>query len=78
MSKELCFLTEQTPPWSGMLSDVLGQYHIPFLTRAALGAGMALEVGAMMERVSFFVPGDRLEEAQELVKALFSGETAEE
>ena len=32
----------------------------------------------MMERVSFFVPGDRLEEAQELVKALFSGETAEE
>ena len=78
MSKELCFLTEQTPPWSGMLSDVLGQYHIPFLTRAALGAGMALEVGAMMERVSFFVPGDRLEEAQELVKELFSGKTAEE
>lgn len=78
MERELCFLTEQSPPWDGVLSDVLGQHNIPFLTRDALGAGMTSKVGIMLERVSFFVPQDRLEEARELVEDLFSGEASAE
>ncbi len=78
MEREMCFLTEQQPPWDGVLSDVLGQHGIPFLTRDALGAGMTSKIGIMLERVSFFVPSDKLEEARELVEDLFSGEAPTE
>lgn len=73
----LCFLTEKDLLWGGMLADVLKQNKIPFLTKARLGAGMALKVGPAMERVLFYVPCSHLEQAKRLVDALFAGDSHE-
>ncbi len=70
----LCFLTEKEALWAGMLSDVLKKEGVPFITKNALGAGMALKVGPMSERVRFYVPESRLEDAENIVAGLFSEE----
>lgn len=70
---DLCFLTEQEQIWSGVLEDVLKQNGIPTFTQSSLGAGMALKAGGMFERIRFYVPFACFEEAQQLVKELFSG-----
>lgn len=65
-------LTEAGYPYSGMLSDLLTTNGIPFVDRDVMGAGMALKVGAGAERTRFYVPGDCLERAKELVSVIFS------
>ena len=67
-----CFLTEKGVIWAGMLEDMLRQNGIPFLTKKALGAGLALKVGPMSERISLYVPFSRLQDSVEIVNAVFS------
>ena len=76
-ANDLCFLTEQDQVWSGMLEDVLKQNGIPVFTRSSMGAGMALKAGGMFEQIRFYVPFSRFEEAEQLVKELFSGSEEE-
>ena len=71
-TSDYCYLTEQPLLWSEMLEDVLKQSGIPVYSRRTMGAGMTLSVGQMMESVRFYVPYGRLEEAGELVSALFN------
>lgn len=72
MPGDLCFLTEREALWAEMLEDVLKQNDIPCLTKNVLGAGLALKVGPMWERVRFYVPYSRLQNAKTLVDQLFS------
>lgn len=71
-SNDMCFLTERELLWSEMLEDVLRQNSVPFLTKKALGIGMALKVGPMRESVRFYVPYSHLQEAQMIIESLFS------
>lgn len=68
---DFCFLDERGQMWAGMLCDVLEQGGIPCVQRSVLGAGVAMRVGANLERVRVYVPFERLDEARELVGALF-------
>ena len=70
-----CFLVERGQPWSGMLEDVLRQNDIPFLTDGRMGAGLAAQVGALLESRRFYVRHDDLARANALVDELF-GEDA--
>ena len=71
-SKDLCFLTEKEQLWSGMLADVLNQQKIPFVQKNVFGAGMAMKIGLMNERIRFYVFYGHLAEAKKLVDELFS------
>lgn len=68
----MCFLTEKSPIWAGMLADVLRQHDIPFVKESSLGAGLAIKTGSFAETIRFFVPAPRFAEARELVEELFS------
>ena len=74
-SNEMCFLTEQSPIWAGMLADVMQQHSIPFIKESSLGAGLALKMGPLSEKIRFFVPPSCLTAAAELVQELFAKET---
>ena len=37
--EEMCYLTEQSPVWAGMLADVLQQHGVPFFKESSLGPG---------------------------------------
>ena len=69
---DYCFLAEQDQIWAGMLEDVLGQNEISFVTRNILGAGITAKIGPLMERIRFYVPFARHEEAEAIVSELFS------
>jgi len=71
---DLCLLTEKEQLWSDVLRDVLTQHEIPFLTEGVMGAGLALRVGPMLERVRFYVPYSHLERAGEIAAELFGEE----
>ena len=58
--------------WSGMLADVLNQQKIPFVQKNVFGAGMAMKIGLMNERIRFYVFYGHLAEAKKLVDELFS------
>lgn len=73
-AEDACFLTEKDLIWAGMLTDVLTQNGIPFLTRNVMGAGLTAWGGSLRERVRVYVPWGRREEAERLVEALFSEE----
>lgn len=68
----MCFLTEKSPVWAGMLADVLQQHGVPFIKESSLGAGLAIRTGSLSETIRFFVPASRLAEAKGLVEELFS------
>ena len=74
-SDEMCFLTEQSPIWAGMLADVLQQHGIPYIKESSLGAGLALKMGSISEKIRFFVSVSNLTAAAELVEELFDKET---
>lgn len=74
-SGEMCFLTEQSPIWAGMLADVLQQHTIPFIRESSLGAGLALKAGSLTETIRFFVPTPYLSGAKALVEELFAKES---
>ena len=73
-SEEMCFLTEQSPIWAGMLADVLQQHGVPFLKESSLGAGLALKMGSLSETFRFFVPSAYLTAATGFVEELFEKE----
>ena len=66
-----CFLAEKGQPWGGMLADVLRQNNIPFLTDGRMGAGLATQVGSLLESRRFYVRFDDLNRANALVDELF-------
>ena len=66
------FLTEKEQLWSGMLADVLNQQKIPFVQKNVFGAGMAMKIGLMNERIRFYVFYGHLAEAKMIVDELFS------
>lgn len=72
MPDDLCFLIEQETMWAEMLKDVLKKNDIPCLTKNVLGAGLALKVGPMLERVRFYIPYSHLQNAKVIVDELFS------
>ena len=71
--KDACFLTEQDYFTASILEDLLKQNSIPFLTKGVLGAGLAIEVGPMRDRIRFYVPFDHLESAAGVTDELLSG-----
>lgn len=71
----MCFLTEQSPIWAGMLADVLRQHSVPFVQKSSLGAGLASKMGTLSETIRFFVPAPYLTPASGLVEELFAKET---
>ncbi len=60
-------LTEIGYPYADMLSDLLSQSGIPFVTRDRMGAGMALKVGPLSERTCFYVPRSHYQSAADLL-----------
>lgn len=70
-AEDWVFLTETGYPYAAMLSDLLSQSGIPFVTRDRMGAGMALKVGPLSERTRFYVPPSHYRSAAEL-SATFS------
>ncbi len=73
--EDMCFLTEKSPIWAGMLADVLEQHGVPFFQESSLGAGLAIKAGSLSERIRFFVPASQLAMGKELVEELFEKET---
>lgn len=73
--EEMCFLTEQSPIWAGMLADVLQQHGLPFIKESSLGAGLTSKMGSLGETIRFFVPASSLTAANSLVEELFAKET---
>lgn len=71
-----CFLTEKAAPWNGMLADVLQQNGIPFLTDGRMGAGLAVQVGGMLESSRFYVRWDDFDRANAIVDELFGEDSA--
>ena len=69
---DLCYLTEKEAIWSDVLEDILKQNGIPVFTKGTLGAGMALKVGPMLERVKFYVHYSHFIDAKNIVENFFS------
>ncbi len=73
-SGDYCFLTEKELIWAAALEDLLQDNGIPFVTKNALGAGLAANLGSAMERKRFFVPYAHYTAARVLEEDFFSGE----
>lgn len=73
-SDDYCFLVEKELIWATALEDLLTDHEIPFVTRNALGAGLAAKIGSAMERKRFFVPYEHYSTAIALVSDFFSAE----
>ena len=58
-----------------MLSDVLRQNDIPYLLDGRMGAGLAVQVGSMLESARFYVRWDDYERAESIVEELFGEDT---
>jgi len=70
--KDPCFLTEQDYLIAGIVEDLLQQNSIPFLKKSVMGAGLAVKVGPMLDRIRFYVPFDQLDKAGAVVDDCFS------
>ena len=68
--KDPVWLAEQDYLTAGILEDMLTQAGVPFLKKGLMGAGLAVKVGAMLERSRFYVPLERLPEARDVLEAL--------
>jgi len=53
---DLCLLCEKQIIWGRMLEELLKKKGIPAFLDETLGAGLALKVGPMKERVRVYVP----------------------
>ena len=72
LPEDICFLTEVTPVFGGMLRDVLEQNEIPVLSKSSIGAGMAMRAGSMFERIKLYVRYDDLQKATEIANELLN------
>ena len=70
---DLCFLIEKNYVMAGMLGDILTQNNISFMIKNVLGAGMALKVGPMAERVRVYIPYKYYQSAKDIADTLFAG-----
>ena len=70
------FLIEKEEIWARVLTEVLFDNGVPFVTRSVLGAGFVLKTG-MQERIQIFVPAGFYDKARELCDELFSQDFAE-
>ena len=70
--RDPCYLTELDYVSSGILEDVLKQEGIPYLVKNVMGAGMAIKVGPMLDRSRFYVPFERLGDAEAVAEDLFA------
>ena len=77
-SDDRVFLAEKEMIWSEVLSDALDDNGIPYFTKGLYGAGMAMKIGPMFEKMRFYVLFQDYERALEIVSELFSGEAAED
>lgn len=73
VGEDFCFLTETTALWQQALEDLLTDSGVEFVTRNVYGAAQVKMTG-IPERVRFFVPYARYEQARELEQAFFNGE----
>ncbi len=71
------FLAEKEEMWARMLIEVLEDNHIPCTALPVHGAAFALKTG-MQECLKIYVPSHHLQQAQELLHALFSAEMLDE
>ena len=66
-------LTEKEEMWAHMLTQVLDDNRVPYVTIPVHGAGFSLKTG-MQDCLRVYVPADALPQATELLQALFSAE----
>ena len=76
-AEDICFLTELSPMYGGMLEDVLKQNGIPVLTESTKGAALAVISGPLFEWIKYYVRYDHLPRAKEIVEELFDSPSAE-
>lgn len=69
-----CFLIEKQEIYAGILREYLENHHIPYYDEAAMGVGLSMKVGPMLERYRFYVPYAHYEKALKCVETLFSQE----
>lgn len=62
---ELVLLISAPSIWSAHVDSWLQERDIPYLKRGQMGAGLAIKLGHIHEVIDFYVPYERLEEAQE-------------
>lgn len=67
-----CFVCETSFLWGTVLEDLYRQNGVPFLTRHALGAALSTQVGAVLDRVRFYVRYPMLDKARTIADELFS------
>ena len=72
LPEDPCFAAELEGPWSDMYADLLEQRQIPCLRKQAWGMDWTAILGNRLARMSFYVPYERLSDAQELAQALFA------
>jgi len=72
LPEDLCYIAEKDALWTPALADLLEQNEIFFKTRKLLGAGLAMKVGPIFERTSFYVRYEDLERAQDIVSTFFA------
>ncbi len=72
---DFCYLTTQCAPWMQMLQEVLDNNGIACTQRQVPGAWATAYLGSSPRvKTEFFVPYEKLAEAQELVQELFAAE----
>lgn len=67
-------LVEKEEMWAKMLIEVLEDNSIPCIAAPVHGAGLVLRTG-ISERLKVYVPADRLSQAAELLRDLFSSDS---
>ena len=73
MNNDYELLVEKESMWAQMLMKVLKDNGIPCTALPVYGAGLVVKTG-MQERMKVFVPSENLQQATQLLHALFSGE----
>lgn len=72
---DFCYLTTQSAPWTQMLQEVLDNNAISCTQRLVPGAWATAYLGSSPRvKTEFFVPYEKLAEAQALVQELFAAE----
>lgn len=77
MSDGYVLLAEKEPMWAKMLMEVLEDNNIPCASLPVYGAALVLKTGKQ-ERWRVYVPSENMQQASELLQALFSGAFHEE
>ncbi|MBE5787503.1 MAG: hypothetical protein E7324_08190 [Clostridiales bacterium] len=73
MKDEFVCLIDKEEMWARILMQVLEDHDIPCTSLPVFGAGMVMKSG-VQERLTIYVPAEKLQEASELAEALFSAE----